>query len=90
MNNPLNEAFDHCALGIRTVEAPSTFTTRFDYLSRTDGLPVYAGTAPGGTKTSSNIWIIYKYTYDSSNRCTAINIAKDAIWDNRDTTVVYG
>lgn len=58
--------------------------TRFDYDTRTDGNPVYVGKNANGTATSASTWTVQKFTYDSSNRCTRIQVLT-GIWDNRAT-----
>lgn len=69
-------------------EAPNR-TTVYDYDVRTDGQPVYIGTAPNdadGTETDQNAtgWTIYKYTYDGSNNVTkVVSTGDSAIWSLR-------
>lgn len=65
-----------------------TLTQKFlDYDVRTDSNPVYVGFNIQGAATSTTTWLLQKLTYDSSNRVTKVQIAKDA-WDNR-TTASY-
>lgn len=66
----------------RTTEVPSTLQMRVDYDVRTDSLPVYLAYAANGIATSSVYWLVYKFTYDVSNRCTLRQSAFGA-WDNR-------
>jgi YD repeat-containing protein len=73
---------------VRTSEIPSSQQMRCDYVGRTDGNPVYIGWGPRGLATSSEGWIIHKYTYDGDDQVTIRQIAYDA-WDNHATTAVY-
>jgi len=66
----------------RIMEVPSNWKKRLDYDVRTDDNPVYVGFAPTGMATSEvDGWILYKMTYDGSDRVTAVDIAYDS-WDN--------
>lgn len=66
----------------RVITYPPEEDTRLDYDTRTDGNPVYVGTAPIATATSSSLWRVLKLTYDSSSRLTRKQIAYGS-WDNR-------
>lgn len=48
-----------------------------------NGNIVYQGYAKPGAATSGNIWIIFKMTYDVSNRVTAVQVVLNKAWDNR-------
>jgi hypothetical protein len=76
---------DEAVSAKRTIPLPSNQHTKYDYVARTDGQPVYAGFAPRGLADSNPNWMLYKYTYDGSNQVTDISIAYDS-WDNRATT----
>ena len=50
---------------------------------------IYVGYAPQGALSSDTKWIIYKLSYDGSNRYTgSVVSAFNSIWDNR-TTIAY-
>ena len=68
----------------KTFDIPDNLQLRADYEARTDGQPVYSGRALLGTATSSETWIIYKFTYDGSDQITLRQTAYGA-WDNRAT-----
>ena len=55
---------------------------RFDYSSRSDGQPVYAGFADRGVTTSTTSWTLHKFTYDIDGFITVKQTAIDS-WDNR-------
>lgn len=57
--------------------------SRLDYDTRTDGNPVYVGSATNGTATSAAAWSILKLTYDSSARLTRKQVLANQVWDNR-------
>lgn len=65
------------------------FQMRLDYSVSDYSDPDYQGYAPPGIKTSEAAWIIYKYSFDSSQRVTLRQVAVKSIWDNRTTSVVY-
>lgn len=65
----------------RFTEIPSNMQMRA-YYSSTDGLPDYVGYAPKGLASSSDGWLLQKFTYDASRQCTLRQIAYDT-WDNR-------
>jgi len=49
------------------------YQSRYDYVARTDGQPVYIGYALM-TETVDDIdWILYKYAYDVNNQVTMIS-----------------
>ena len=56
---------------------------RFDYGTRTDGQPVYIGYAPSGTLVGDSLWLLHKFTYDTSNNVTRREVAVDKDWTNR-------
>ena len=56
---------------------------QFDYASRTDGNPIYAGYAPPGTADGDSRWTIKKFTYDVNNQCTKIEIVFKKDWTTR-------
>jgi hypothetical protein len=66
-------------------------TTRFDYGTRTDGNPVFIGSAPPGasdTDVNSTAWTIQSFTYILSGVITvtaAIKVATSVAWANRAT-----
>lgn len=76
-------------------EIPSGFQSekRLDYDTRTDDKPVYVafglyeksnvGDIIPDT-SATDVWIIQKFTYDSSDRVTRIQVARGS-WDNRAT-----
>ena len=59
---------------------------RYDYDTRTDGQPVYIGFAQPGTATSTEAWLIHKFTFDGSNNVTRRQVVTDKAWDNRTTS----
>lgn len=61
----------------------STNQRRYDYGSRTDGQPVYMGVAERGDLTSTETWLIRKYTYDENDFVTLEQTAVLSSWDNR-------
>jgi hypothetical protein len=83
-----NKEHDTLFLAKRVTEVGNDSQTYMDYDVRTDDQPVYVGTAGRGIATSSDGWLIKKFTYDSSNRPTIIQNGVGA-WDNRATTVTY-
>jgi len=66
----------------RMTEIPSDLQQRLDYVSRTDGQPIYIGFGPRSLASSTNGWLIHKFTYDGSNFLTLRQTAFDT-WDNR-------
>lgn len=54
-----------------------------DYDGRTDGNPVYVGSAPQGTATSAASWTVQRLEYDASSRLTIKQEITDAVWDDR-------
>lgn len=69
---------------------PLAWTQRFDY--DVNGNTIYSGLAEsgnsGGPATSSAVWTIQKFTYDSNGHVTLIQWANGStlnnnIWDNR-------
>ena len=71
----------------RIMEVPSNWKKRLDYDVRTDDNPVYVGFAPWGMD-EGNVegWLLYKMTYDGSDRITEVDIAYDS-WTNHATAV---
>lgn len=55
------------------------YDQRFDY-DGADTQPSRVGYAPAGTATSAAAWTIYSYTYDSSDRVTAIAVTTGQVW----------
>jgi hypothetical protein len=78
----MQNSFDGELDAHRVVQFPSTLRSKFDYVARTDGLPTYAGYVARGTATDAGVWLLFRYTYDSNNQCTDIEVAYDT-WDNR-------
>lgn len=68
--------------GSVTTTAPLT-EQRLDFDVRTDGNPVYVGTADPGTLVGDPYWTVNKLTYDSSGRLTRKQTIASAIWNNR-------
>jgi hypothetical protein len=55
-----------------------------------DSNAIYLGYAPAGSLTSEPKWLIYKNSYDGSNRYIGCTVSPHgSIWDNRATTVTY-
>ena len=73
----------------RITEIPSNMHKKLDYDGRTDEQPVYVGFAARNHATSSSGWLLYKITYDESDRVIDVISSYDS-WDNRKTTAVYG
>jgi hypothetical protein len=69
----------------RVVNIPSNQKIRIAYNG--SGQEEYVGFAPKGLNENETGWMIYKLTY-SSNRLEELNIASNAVWDNR-TTETY-
>lgn len=57
--------------------------TQFDYSSRTDGNPIYAGYSAPGTLDTESRWTLKKFTYDANDQCTKIEIVFKKDWTNR-------
>jgi hypothetical protein len=72
----------------RYTEIPSNMQMRADYGSSTDGLPDYVGYAPKGLSSSSDGWLLQKFTYDANRQCTLRQIAYDS-WDSHSSTANY-
>jgi hypothetical protein len=68
----------------RSTDIPNNLKKRMDYVARTDGNPVYVGFAPIGLAEGVSEWLIYKLTYDASNRVTEVNVAFGD-WTNHST-----
>ena len=68
----------------RSTVIPNNLKKRMDYAARTDGNPVYVGFAPIGLDEGAEEWLIYKLTYDASNRVTAVDVAFGD-WTNHTT-----
>lgn len=66
----------------RFTEIPSNMQMRADYDGETDGLPLYLAFAPRGLASSTDGWLIQKFTYDGSRQATLRQIAYGN-WDNR-------
>ena len=73
-------------LAKRTTAIPSNSQLQIAYDE--DDNPIYVGFAAQGVASSEAKWLIQKLTWTSGN-CTLRQIAVNAIWDNRATTVVY-
>ena len=67
------EAFDSYLAANRIVEIPSNMKKRFEYDG--SGNCIYTGYAPTGLAEGTDGWLLWKLTYDVSNRCTAIDVA---------------
>lgn len=81
-------AFEKDIWASRITEIPSNMQMRADYGTSTDGQPDYVGYAPRSLATSTDGWLLQKFTYDANRQCTLRQIAYDK-WDNRKTTAVY-
>jgi len=57
----------------RIVEIPSNQKARYIYDSSNN--LIYAGFAPTGLAENTDGWLLWKFTYDSNNNCTAKNVA---------------
>lgn len=68
----------------RFTEIPSNMQMFADYVARIDDQPVYLGFAPRGLEEGTGGWLIQKFTYDGSDRCTSRKIAYGD-WTNRAT-----
>ena len=82
------EVYDKNLSALRYTAVPSGMKQRFDYVSRTDGQPVYIGWAASGLAEGSAGWLIHKYTYNVSDQVTEINVygatsADSATWTGR-------
>lgn len=66
----------------RVTDIPSSMQEYYDYDTRVDGQPVYVGYAPRSLATSSNGWLIAKYTYNNDDSIANKKTAYDS-WDNR-------
>ena len=80
------ELYEHDLSAQRIVEIPSNMQMRCDYDVRTDGQPVYMGFGARGLATSDGGWLLYKLTYDASDRIIVRQVAEDS-WDNILTAV---
>jgi len=49
----------------------------FDYGARVDGQPEYIGHALYGSAEASEVWVIFKFTYNGSNQVTKIESLGD-------------
>lgn len=75
---------DPTAGATKTFSVPTNYQVRIDYTTGTN--PIYVGYADKGAATSSAVWFIMKITWDENNNPTLIQIANNAVWDNRTTT----
>ena len=66
----------------RTTDIPNNMHKMLDYADRTDSNPVYIGFAPRTLAEDAEGWLLYKLTYDASDRVTEVKIAYDT-WSNR-------
>ena len=68
----------------RVMEIPSNQQMQVDYDSQTDGQPLYLGFAPRSLLTSTNGWLLQKFTYDANSPRQVLTrtIAYDS-WANR-------
>ena len=66
----------------RFTEIPNNMQIMSDYVSRTDSQPIYLGYAPKGLATDVDGWILYKFTYDVSDRIT-VRQTQYSNWDAR-------
>ena len=73
---------------IKIIDVGGTHQTRYDYVSRTDGQPVYIGKAERGQLTSQSCWEISKMSYDESNNIVSTQTASGS-WDDR-ASLTYG
>lgn len=83
-----NKEHDSLFVAKRVTEVGNDTQTLMDYDVRSDDQPVYVGSAARGVATSSDGWLIKKFTYDGSNRPTVIQNGVGA-YDNRATSVTY-
>jgi YD repeat-containing protein len=79
-------SFDALINAQRVTEYPSTLQQRASY-SGTNFSPEYLGFNSRGEATSSNSWLIQKFTYDTSGRMTS-RVSATGSWDNR-TSLIY-
>jgi hypothetical protein len=68
----------------RITEIPSNMQMRIDW---TSGNADYVGYAPRGLAAGTDGWLLQKFTYDGSNRCTLRQIGYGN-WTNR-SSVTY-
>jgi len=81
-----SNTFDPTLLATRSVEVPSNLQQRLDYVSRTDGQPVYMGFAERGMGISASGWLLQKFTYTGDpGDMTLRQISYDS-WDDRTLT----
>ena len=60
----------------------STLKERYDYDVRTDGQPVYVGTAASGLAENAVGWFIVKYSYNVDSTVSAKNVARESLTTN--------
>lgn len=58
------------------------YQQKFDYAGRTDGQPVYFGSAPIELTDDAAKWNIHYFQYDASNNVTSV-LSKEGSWTNR-------
>lgn len=70
---------------IASTDTPSSLVQQIDYVSRTDGQPIYVGFANRGTSTSSDGWIIQFFSYITigSSDFVSSRTSSVGIWNNR-------
>jgi len=74
------QAYEPDLFANRTTEIPSNMQMRIEWDG--SGNAIYIGYAPMGLATTSDKWLLQKFSYDGSNRCTLRQISYDA-WDSR-------
>lgn len=57
-------------------------TQKFDYDTRTDGQPVYAGFARNDVGDDTAKWVVHYFQYDGDNNVSTI-ICKEGAWSGR-------
>lgn len=77
-----NNVYSQALKAERVYDSGSDQDTNLDYGARTDDNPVYVGLGAKGLSTSSDGWLLFKLTYDGSDRITSKKSAYGA-WDDR-------
>jgi len=79
------DGYESALFAHRYTKIPSNMQMRIDW---TSGNADYVGYAPKDLTSSTQGWLLQKFTYDDSGRCTLRQIAFDS-WDDR-ATASYG
>lgn len=77
-----NNVYNNALKSERVYDSGSDQDINLDYDMRTDDNPVYVGFGAKGLADGADGWLIFKLTYDASDRVTAKKSAY-GVWNDR-------